>query len=65
MTRNCPNCGAALNDIGRKRGKYPVQNVLNDYQVLQNIGAVAEKNNLSKGTVWRILKEANINTKRK
>lgn len=58
----CPKCGnfVVVNGLGRPAAKYPVQNVLNAYQTLQNIGLVAEKLNLSRGTVWRILKSEGV-----
>lgn len=62
MEVTCPGCGQiiSVNGLGRRKGKYPVQNVLNAYEELQKIGPVAERLNLSKGTVWRILKSEGI-----
>lgn len=65
----CENCGHPniVNHLGRKRGNYPVQLVLNAYRSRieggskVSIGILATETGLSKGTTWRILKGAKIN----
>jgi transposase-like protein len=57
---NCPNCGHPLNSLGRKKGNYPVQNVLNTYQGGCSVRSTAQKIGLSQGTVYRILQKAGV-----
>ena len=68
MKITCEKCGhiMAVNNLGRPRGKYPIQNVLKAYGLKKNYKAVAEELGLSSGTVWRIVKNArNAETKQK
>ena len=67
MEVTCKNCGCKIkvNGLGRKKRKYPVQIVLNEYQAQQNIGIVSEKTGVSKGTIHRILKRHGVDTRRK
>lgn len=68
MKITCKNCGSlvVVNGLGRTKGKYPVQNVLNAYEAYKTVGAAAKETGLTKGTAWRILKEAGVlKTKRR
>ena len=66
MKVSCPECGKCIEvqGIGRKKGVYPVQNVLDAWQVRQNLAYVAGKTKVSKGTVKRILNTHGIDTSR-
>ena len=63
----CKNCGCInrVNGLGRKSGQYPVQNVLDAYQAGYSMYRIAEKYELTRGTVKRILNNHGIETGRK
>lgn len=53
----CKKCGCVIevNGLGRKRGQYPVQNVLNAFQEGSSMYRIGQKFNLTRGTVKRII----------
>ena len=59
MKVQCPNCGEtiAVHGLGRKSGKYNVQNVLDTYHLYGSIRPAARKLDMPPGTVWHILKD--------
>ena len=59
MKINCPHCGKSVvvNGLGRKKGNYNVQNVLDTYHLYGSIRPVARKLDIPPGTVWHILKD--------
>lgn len=66
MKVSCPECGKCIEvqGIGRKKGLYPVQNVLDAYQAGSSMYWVAIKFGLTRGTVKRILNTHGIDTSR-
>ena len=63
----CGKCGCKIevNGLGRKKGKYPVQNVLDASQAGSSIYRIAKTFGLTRGTVKRILNNNGIDTSRK
>ena len=59
MKVQCPYCGKSVlvNGLGRKKGNYNVQNVLDTYHLYGSIRAAARKLDIPPGTVWHILKD--------
>ncbi len=59
MKVQCPHCGKSVvvNGLGRKKGNYNVQNVLDTYHLYGSIRPTARKLNMPPGTVWHILKD--------
>jgi len=49
-----------INGLGRKKGIYSVQNVLDAYRIYASVRAVARKLAMPPGTVWHILKDNGV-----
>lgn len=59
MIVKCPHCGKpiVIEGLGRKKGNYDVQNVLDAFEAHGTIRAAARALDMPSGTVWHVLKD--------